>query len=155
MGVAEEAEGRGQVAESLLGVEIAEDVIVLVEGRAVADDELAVDRLRSLGQAPEELGVGLGQGLLGPADGGRGDGVERLQGFGAAHGLVVVAPDDRQGFEGVDLADDLVGRGAVADQVAQADVVVDLFLGRELEQDFEGFQVAVDVAEDQVAHGDS
>jgi len=56
MGVAEEAQGRGQVSESLLGVEIAEDVIVLVERRPMADGELAVDRLGPLGQAPEVLG---------------------------------------------------------------------------------------------------
>ena len=50
---------------------------------------------------------------------------------------------------------DLVGRGAVADEVAQADVMIDLSLLDELQQGVEGFEVAVDVAEDQVPHAGS
>ena len=48
MGVAEKAQGQLQVVEGFGRVELAENVVVLVERRAVADGELLVDDLRPL-----------------------------------------------------------------------------------------------------------
>ncbi len=152
MGVAEEAEGRTDVAEGLVGVVLAEDVEILVERGAVADGEEVLDRLRALRQGVQEVVAGLGHGLARPADGGGGDGVERLDRIVLGDGLVVVAADDGQRLQAPDDTDDLVGRGAVADQVAQADVVVDAALVGQLQDGGQGFQVAVDVAEDQNPH---
>ena len=50
------------------------------------------------------------------------------------------------------MCDDLVRGGAVADEVAEEDVVVDLPFLDGFEDRLEGFHVAVDVREDQVAH---
>ena len=126
MGVAEEADRRLDVGEGLGGVELAEDVVVLVEGRAVADGDRILDDLGALLQADQEIEVLPGDRLLGPEDGRGGDGVEGLDGIEPGDRLVVVAADDGQGLEGQDLLDDLVRRGPVADEVAEKDVVVDL-----------------------------
>ena len=66
MGVAEKAEGRLEDVEGVGGVAVAEDVIVLVERRAVADRDGVVDDLRALPEPGEEVQVFPGDGLLGP-----------------------------------------------------------------------------------------
>jgi hypothetical protein len=151
--VAEEADRRLDVGEGLGGVELAEDVVVLVEGRAVADGDGLLDDLGALLQPDQEVEVLPGDRLLGPEDGRRGDGIEGLDGVEPGDRLVVVAPDDGQGLEGQDLLDDLVRRGPVADEVAEKEVVVDPLLLDGLEDRVEGLEVAVDVGEDQVAQG--
>ena len=103
VGVAEEADRRLDVGEGLGRVELAEDVVVLVERRAVADGDGILDDLGALLQPDQEVEVLAGDGLLGPEDGRRGDGIEGLDRIEAGDGLVVVAADDGQGLEGQDL----------------------------------------------------
>ena len=144
---------RLDVGKGLGRVELAEDVVVLVEGRAMADRNGVLDDLGALLEPDQEIEVLAGDGFLGPEYGRCGDRIEGLDRIEARDGLVVVAADDRQGLEGQDLGDDLVRGGAVADKVAEEDIVIDLLLLDGLEDRLEGLHVAVDVGEDQVAHG--
>jgi len=73
--VAEEADGRLDVREGLGRVELAENVVVLVEGRAVADGNRVMEELRALLLAEEKIIVFLQDLFFGPEDCRGGDGV--------------------------------------------------------------------------------
>ena len=153
MSVAEKAQARFQAGKSLGRVELAEYIIVLVEGRAVAQGDVIAHPDRTGFHLAQEMLIGLGDGLPGPVDGRGGHGVEIVQGLGSADRLVVVSPDDCQRLILLDEMDDFVGRGAVAHQVAQEQVMVDRFFFNKPGQRLEGFQVAVNIGENQVALG--
>jgi hypothetical protein len=79
--------------------------------------------------------------------------VERVHGHEAAHGLVMVAAHDHVRRERADTVDHRAGVGAVANEVAEYEHAVVRRRragGKDCRQ---GREVAVDVAEDQVAHG--
>ena len=109
---------------------------------------LGLERARRDGAQPLEV-VG-GEFVVGPGGGGAGDGVEAERGGEAAADAVVVAADVERG-ERADDVDDLVGAGAVADHVAEVpDGVVGA--GGGFEDGVEGFEVGVDIGEDEGAH---
>src|SRR4030042_285695 len=153
MSMAEKAERSLDMVEGLGGVKLPEDIVVLVERRAVADGDRVVEELRTLLLAEEVIVVLLQNFLFGPENSRGGDGVERLDGVQAADGFVVVSADHGQGLQGLDPLDDLVGRSSIADHVAEEDVVVNLLLLDKLEHGQESFLVPVDVGEGKVAHG--
>ena len=65
----------------------------------------------------------------------------------------MVAAND-EGGDGADEVEDLVGAGAVADHVAEVpELVVASVRLCGFEDGFQGFEVAVDVGEDEGAHG--
>jgi hypothetical protein len=154
MGVAEKRQGERKVFKRFDRVIFPEDVEILVEGGAVADFDF-VDRQRTLREAGEEFQVFLENPGLGPLDRGRGDGIERLHRVLAGDRLVVVPPDDGERLERLDLLDGFVGRGPVADKIAEANVLVDPVTLGVFQDGGQGFEVAVDVAEDQGAHAAS
>ena len=119
VGVAEQAEltlARLQRPLRVVGVE---DVVVLVERRAVTDLDAVVDHDGPGRQRPEILAVVLGQRLAGPHRGVLRDLVEVAGVVDPAGRLVVIAADDRDRLERADPVDDGVGLGAVADEVAE------------------------------------
>jgi len=64
----------------------------------------------------------------------------------------MVSSDYRKWLKSANSLDDFVGGRAVTDQVTQKNVIVDpLFLGK-LEEGKQGFEVAVNVGEEQIAH---
>src|SRR5712691_9625230 len=121
--MAEEADGEVGLAEDVEGLDLPEDVGVLVDGRAVGDGERVVDEDRALGQALQPLQVRLGE--LAPRP------ERRLQG----HPVEELALLD-----------------AVADEVAEEDALVPGLAADEREDGGEGFLVRVDVRQDQVLH---
>jgi hypothetical protein len=128
--LAEEA----QVHAGVLGPQIAvvcdgelvrEDILVAVPGRAV-DEEDAVLEQFLVRQALEESQVGGGQVLARVVHGlgsRAADLVRRLP-----EGVAVVVASDRMERDRVELLDGLVGAGAVADDVAEAEHGGDLIL---------------------------
>ncbi len=106
---------------------------------------------RTLRQLAKPGEIGLGQFSLCPGYGGAGGGVEVDGGGEAAADAVVIAADG-DGGERADEVDDLVGAAAVADGVAKVPERVKAAVGGG-ERGGEGFEVAVDVGEDEGAHG--
>lgn len=85
---------------------------------------------------------------------GRGPGVrvEPLDVHEAQDGEVVVADDRVKVLQRAQAADDLVWFGAVADDVAAADVAFDAEVLEKIEDGGQGFQIRVDVGKDPVDH---
>ena len=133
-------------------VEVIEHIGVLVKGRAVANLNEVVHGQRAGGQCRQPCAVALGQGVVGPADGAAGDGVEALGAFDARPDLVVIAANQRVRLQRPNPVADRIGVGAVADQVAQhEDLCVTERRGRG-HDGLIGLEIRVDVADDQVAH---
>jgi hypothetical protein len=147
VGVAEEGDGAGDVAEGLGGFRGGDDVVVLVERRAVHEVETG-DLDGTFRQRADVGGVVGGQLALGPQGGGARDGVEPLQVFHADAGAVVIAPHDL-GDIGADPLRDGVGVGAVAHEIAAAQHPV-VAPGGGLQHRFERLQIGVYVADDEV-----
>ena len=134
------------------GLVAGEDVVELldVQRRAVTEQHVVLAHL--VGQLLQPLHVVLLQDL--------GVAVQRVAG-----GVVVVRVVHPPGDGGVVVAQDgvrhlrshqragLVGAGAVADGVAQADVAIDPLGLERLEHRLQGFDVRVGIREDSVAHG--
>ena len=148
----------GALLQGRPGVAHGEDVLVFVERRAVdAGDGFSIrldGRLDgALGEGAEPLDVFPAKLVAGPEGGVAGDGVEVVGRGEAAADAVVVAADD-EGGEGADEVDDLVGAGAVADDIAEIpELVISASARGSGEDGLEGFKVAVDVGEDEGAHG--
>ncbi len=85
---------------------------------------------------------------MGPVRGGAGDGVETQRGGEAATDAVVIAANGELRFR-ANRIDDLIGAGAVADDVAE--IPEDIEAGG-VEDGGKGFEVRVDVGEDEGAH---
>ena len=85
----------------------------------------------------------------GTADG-AGDGIEADRGGEAAADAVMVAADV-EGGDRTDDVEDLIGAGSVADEIAEVPDGVEVAL-RGLEDGVEGFEVGVNVGEDEGAH---
>ena len=104
------------------------------------------------GSSRSQFEVFGGELVAGPEGGGAGDGVEGVGRGEAAGDAVMVAADD-EGGEGADAVEDLVGAGAVADHVTEVPELVEAGELRGGEDGVERFKVAVDVGEDEDAHG--
>lgn len=59
-----------------------------------------------------------------PVNGRGGNGIKGLDRVEAADSLIVVSPDYREGFKRANFLDDFVRRGAVANQIAEKNVMV-------------------------------
>ena len=102
------------------GVAAVEDVVVLVERRAVANLEAVLDELRPLRQRRERRELRRRQHALRPLDGLPRHVVEERRGLQAGADLVVVAADDPDRGQLERAFDGRRRIGAVADQIAQA-----------------------------------
>ena len=106
---------------------------------------------RALRKVAEPGEVGFGELGFGPLDGGASRGIEVDGGGEAAADAVVIAADG-DGGERADEVDDLIGAAAVTDGVAEIPQGVEAG-GRGVEGGGESFEVAVNVGEDEGAHG--
>ena len=117
--VAEQAQRPARRIERAAGVVGVEDVVVLVERRAVADLDRVVDRHGPLRQRAQVLAVLGRERLEGPLRREPRDVVERAAVVDPARGLVVIAANDRERIQRAHAIDDRVRLGAVADQIAE------------------------------------
>ena len=89
----------------------------------------------------------------GPEHGGFRVGVESLHEIVAVGCVfIVVSLDDGEIRKGADDVEALLRIGVVADDVAETDIVFDLFLFADGEDSVQGFEVAVDIADDGIFH---
>jgi hypothetical protein len=150
---AEQAQPRGDGVKGLRGVIEIEDVVVLIEWRAVADLQRVGDEHGSGRQLGQESPMRAGQ------HGGRpvGRGARRLVEFNrrleACADLVVIPADHRHRVERDGAIDRFDGIGAVPDQIAEHEHLIVAARGRVLEHRVKGLQVGVNVGENEVAHG--
>ena len=128
-----------------------EDVLVAVARRAVCEEDPVLEE-PIVGELFEESDVGGGQDPPGVVDG-IGSGGSDLLG-GLAEGVAVVVALDAVDGEPVEVGDDLVGAGAVADEVAHAQVGGDALLGDLREDGSQRSEVRVDVGDDPVTGGE-
>ena len=126
-----------------------EDVVVLVERRAVADFDAVVDHHRPGRQCAQVLAVVVGQRLAGPHRGVFRDLVEVAGVVDAAGRLVVVAADDGDRAQPANAIDDAVGLAAVADEIAEHQQAIPAALDRG-KDGLERVEVRVDVGEDKI-----
>src|SRR5436305_2863390 len=120
VGVAEEGHRHLEAGEDLPGVDVGEDVGVLVERRAVADGEPLLHLHRSLGEAADVAEVGRGEPAGGPLRRRQGRLVEVPAEVDAGHHPVVIAPYGAEpGPEVAHRLHHLAGRRAVAHQLGE------------------------------------
>ncbi len=150
--VAKKAEWSGHMSECLCGIEFAEDIVVFIKRCTVANQDMLMDSYRSLFQVAEVFHVFFPDVFLCPVNGCGRDWIKGLDRVMVTDSFIMVAPDYGKRFECAHLLDDFIGVRTVSDQVAEKNVVVDLsFLGK-FQKNEQGFQVSVDIGEDQIAH---
>src|SRR5262245_16970749 len=91
-----QAQGPLRAYEATAGVEVVENIGVLVERRAVADLDHVVDQRRSGAHGGDPVAIFSRELGGGPADCVAGEVVETLDGFDPGPNLVVVSTDDRR-----------------------------------------------------------
>ncbi len=152
VGVAEEAEREVGVAEHVEGLDLTEDVGVLVHRRAMGDCEGLVHHDGPLGQRLQPLEIGPRELAPRPHRGFQGDPVEHLAVLDSGADLVVVAPDSNEGLQGPEQVHRLVGIGAVAHQVPEEHDLVPAFAPHEGQDGPQRLLVRVDVGQNEVLH---
>ncbi len=153
VGVTEEGDRGREEAEDLAGETGRQQIVVLVEGRPVADRDVLRHLDRSRRQVAEIAQVGLLEMLRRPAHGLLGGEVEALgEAQVGDHPIVVAAHDVDRLRQPSDHRHHAVGVGSVADQVAQHQHGVEVHAAQMPLHRRQGVPVAVDVGEDQVAH---
>ena len=130
--------GEDVFVERIAGRAMDEEDAVLAEGARPFGEELPASF------AGVAAFAGRFQLIAGPEDGPFGG---RIEAFGVEHGsLIVIAEEDDLAFH--DQIDAFAGVGAVADDIAEAIDFADVVLLDVFEDSLEGFQVAMNIADD-------
>ena len=150
--VAEEAEWPPGNRNRTCGIEICHDVQILIERRAVTDLDAFIDDHRSDWELAQILEGGFRERFSRPASGRSRDRIEVFGVIEAGRYLIVIAAHRGHRLQRLHAIDDSVGIGAVAYEISEHEHrIVFLRSGRQ-EHRFECFEVAVNVAENQVTH---
>jgi len=152
VGVPEKAYRRSDMKESFGGVELAEDVVVLIERGSVADGDVIMDHAGARVDTAEKAQAFFEEVVGCPLDCGCRNGIEGFNGFGIADGFVMISPNHAQRLESLHLLDHFVGRSAISHHVPEKKIMIDASSLREFQDGEESFQVAVDIGEYEIAH---
>ncbi len=151
MSVAEKGDLRFEIGKNVAGIGDGDEVFVFIDRRTVNELE-GVDAERSARQAAKVVEIDFGELRHGPESRGARRGVEPFQIFETCAAPVVIAPNDGMQV-GAGPIEHRVRIGGVAGKVAAANDAV-VLASRVFEDGVERFFVAVEIADDEIAHDD-